>query len=73
MKVLPPEFEHQMALEEVTVAEALKQAGYRTGFAGKWHMGETEEFWPEHQGFDVNQGGWRARRALLSEVRRRDG
>ena len=60
MKVLPPEFEHQMALEEVTVAEALKEAGYRTGFAGKWHLGQSEEFWPEHQGFDVNKGGWRS-------------
>ncbi len=60
MKVLPPKFEHQMALEEVTLAEALKEGGYRTGFAGKWHMGQTEEFWPEHQGFDVNKGGWRA-------------
>jgi len=58
MKVLPPEFELQMALEETTIAEALKESGYRTMFSGKWHLGETEEFWPEHQGFDVNKGGW---------------
>ena len=47
----------RMPLSEVTIAEALKEAGYRTAFFGKWHLGPTEEFWPEHQGFDVNIGG----------------
>lgn len=47
----------RMDLEEVTLAEALKGAGYATCFAGKWHLGPTEEFWPEHQGFDANFGG----------------
>ncbi|MHC4500749.1 MAG: sulfatase-like hydrolase/transferase, partial [Planctomycetota bacterium] len=32
-------------------------AGYETFFAGKWHLGETAEYWPEHQGFDMNKGG----------------
>jgi arylsulfatase A-like enzyme len=47
----------RMDLEEVTLAEALKESGYATCFAGKWHLGPSEEFWPEHQGFDVNIGG----------------
>jgi arylsulfatase A-like enzyme len=47
-----------MALEERTVAELLRERGYATFFAGKWHLGPSDEFWPEHQGFDVNQGGW---------------
>ncbi len=47
----------RMPLEEVTIAEALKHQGYATFFAGKWHLGPTEEFWPERQGFDVNAGG----------------
>ena len=55
--LMAPEFEHQMALEEVTIAEALQEAGYSTFFAGKWHMGEAPEYWPEHQGFDINKGG----------------
>jgi len=49
----------QMPLEEVTLAESLKPAGYRTCFVGKWHLGR-EPFWPEHQGFDINIGGWSA-------------
>ncbi len=47
-----------MKLEEVTIAEALKEAGYSTFFAGKWHMGEDSIYWPEYQGFEINKGGW---------------
>ena len=50
----------RMPPEEVTIAEMLTQAGYTTFFAGKWHLGPSPEFWPEAQGFDVNQGGHRA-------------
>lgn len=46
-----------MPLSEVTLAEALQEAGYRTAFLGKWHLGGTEDYWPEHQGFDINIGG----------------
>jgi len=55
-KHLPATYEDRLAHSEVTIAEALKEGGYSTFFAGKWHLG-PEEFWPEHQGFDVNQGG----------------
>jgi len=38
---------------EVTLAEALGEAGYATGMAGKWHLGHAEErFLPPNQGFD---------------------
>jgi arylsulfatase A-like enzyme len=57
-KLLGPEINEQLPLEEVTIAEALKEEGYATWFLGKWHLGETEEFWPEFQGFDVNIGGY---------------
>lgn len=56
--LLPAEYNEQMPLSEYTIAEALKDEGYKTFFAGKWHLGPTEEFWPEHQGFDINKGGW---------------
>jgi arylsulfatase A-like enzyme len=55
--LIPAEYRPNMALEEYTLAEAFQDAGYKTFFAGKWHLGETEEYWPEHQGFDINIGG----------------
>jgi arylsulfatase A-like enzyme len=54
--LLPARYEDRLAHEETTIAEALKEGGYATFFAGKWHLGPAE-FWPEHQGFDVNKGG----------------
>ncbi len=50
----------RMPLEEVTLAEVLKDGGYQTAFVGKWHLGPDERFWPEAQGFDVNIGGHNA-------------
>jgi len=46
----------QLPLDEVTLAEALKPAGYVSASIGKWHLGGPE-FWPDKQGFDVNLGG----------------
>ncbi len=51
-----PIFLDHLPLEEVTLAEALKEAGYRTAFIGKWHLG-GKGFFPEQQGFDLNIGG----------------
>ncbi len=55
-KLLPASYSDHLELGEITLAEALKQAGYATFFAGKWHLG-SEGFWPEDQGFDINKGG----------------
>jgi arylsulfatase A-like enzyme len=52
----PTAYRHEMPLEEVTIAEALKEAGYATGFVGKWHLG-SNNYYPQHQGFDVNIAG----------------
>ena len=54
-------FEHvkdrdNLALEETTIAEVLRENGYKTFFAGKWHLGNEGHF-PEDQGFDINIGG----------------
>ncbi len=57
-RFLPAKLNDRMPLEEVTIAEALKKKGYSTFFAGKWHLGPNENFWPRRQGFDVNQGGF---------------
>ena len=42
---------------EVTIAEALRQAGYKTFFAGKWHIGGKAASWPDKKGFDINIAG----------------
>lgn len=38
--------------DEVTLAETLQEAGYRTGLFGKWHLGDEPPSRPEDQGFD---------------------
>ncbi|MDE2923046.1 MAG: sulfatase [Acidobacteriota bacterium] len=54
----PAQLNDWMPVEEYTLAEALRDGGYGTAFLGKWHLGPTEEFWPEAQGFDVNVAGY---------------
>src|SRR5262245_5456848 len=51
-RLLQPRIEGQLPLEEVTLAELLKKAGYATGLFGKWHLG-GRGFAPKDQGFDV--------------------
>jgi arylsulfatase len=41
-----------MATEEITLAEMLKKANYKTGIFGKWHLGDNYPFRPSEQGFD---------------------
>lgn len=55
-KLLPAEYNHSLNLDYVTLPEALKEEGYKTFFAGKWHIGGEGSF-PEDHGFDVNKGG----------------
>ena len=50
--VLPPEDLDELPLEEITLAEALAAAGYRSAAIGKWHLG-GEGFLPQDQGFSL--------------------
>ena len=54
---LPPEYERHLRASEITLAEAMKNAGYKTFFAGKWHLG-SKGSWPADHGFEINKGGW---------------
>lgn len=50
---LSPAAKHGLAHTEMTLAELLKQQGYATGMAGKWHLGSASpQFLPTHHGFD---------------------
>lgn len=55
-KLITPEDGTELQLEEAIFPEILKQNGYTTFFAGKWHLG-SEGYFPEDQGFDYNYGG----------------
>lgn len=56
-RFLAAKFKDVLPLQEVTLGEAFKQNDYRTAFIGKWHLGKSEDVWPEHQGFDINIAG----------------
>ena len=58
-KLLVPDYVRNLPATSLTLPAALKQAGYATFFAGKWHLG-SEGAWPENRGFDINKGGWNA-------------
>jgi arylsulfatase A len=50
-------FVRGLPVEEWSLAEAFREAGYRTACIGKWHLGSEPFSLPEHHGFDVNIGG----------------
>jgi len=54
----PAALNNKMPLDEITIAQSLKETGYATFFAGKWHLGDREEYYPQNRGFDVNIGGY---------------
>jgi arylsulfatase A-like enzyme len=61
-------FLDHLPVEEVTIAEMLKEKGYKSAYIGKWHLGGegsiytkdgivNADYDPDNQGFDVNIGG----------------
>jgi arylsulfatase A-like enzyme len=57
-KFITPATAFELSLNENTIAEYALRNGYETFFAGKWHLGEEEQYWPLNQGFQTNKGGW---------------
>ncbi len=55
--VLPPDNLFNLPLEEQTIAEVLKNYGYKTAHIGKWHVAEDSIFFPQYQGYDINIAG----------------
>jgi arylsulfatase A-like enzyme len=53
----PAPLNDRMPLDEITLAQVLKKKDYATFFAGKWHLGPGEPYFPQNRGFDINVGG----------------
>ena len=47
---------HALPETEVIIPQALAEAGYRTAFFGKWHIGECPGYYPDERGFHVAKG-----------------
>ncbi len=62
-KLSVPKWKMMMDHGETTLAEAMQENGYRTGFFGKWHLVAEKngkllpKHYPQDHGFDVNIGG----------------
>jgi len=58
-RIMPPWFRGSLAVEEVTLAEALRSNGYKTGHSGKWHIAISHNAYPQPKdhGFDVSSHG----------------
>jgi arylsulfatase A-like enzyme len=52
MRLVPIPNREDLAKENVTIAEALKAAGYATGLFGKWHLSGEPGTKPTEQGFE---------------------
>ena len=55
-KLIPATYKPHIKASVTTLPMALKQGGYTTFFAGKWHLGDHGHY-PEDYGFDINIGG----------------
>ena len=53
-RVITPRPAMALPLDTVTIAEALKSAGYKTGYVGKWHLGTGPQYQPDRQGYDFS-------------------
>lgn len=51
-QLLQAEYQHALPIEEVTIGDVFQEAGYRTAYIGKWHLG-VGEYLPHQQGFQT--------------------
>ena len=55
-RVLFPNSKYGLPDSEITIAEKLKESGYKTAAIGKWHLGHKKEYLPLQHGFDYYYG-----------------
>ena len=53
-RILTPLTTMALPLDTVTIAESLQQVGYKTGYVGKWHLGNNAIHQPQHQGYEFS-------------------
>jgi arylsulfatase A-like enzyme len=61
----PPGYRRHLDPSEITLAEALRDAGYATFTAGKWHLGGQNSL-ATHHGFEIDKQGWGPRPRFFS-------
>lgn len=67
-----PPTPHGMDLDEVTLGQKLRQAGYRTGIVGKWHLGNLDTQYPTSRGFDYFYGLREGSRSYFYDAKKDD-
>jgi arylsulfatase A-like enzyme len=67
-----PPSDQGMDIEQVTMADALKKLGYRTGVIGKWHLGNQDKFYPTQRGFDYFYGLREGSRSYFYDAKAND-
>ena len=72
-KLVVPPIDDHLAAGVKTPGNALKAAGYVTGYFGKWHLGHDREHQPDRHGYDVTAAQlgkdfktWRTRKGTKS-------
>ena len=68
--VVRPWAQHGLPLDERTLPEALRDAGYVTAICGKWHLGHcSSEFLPTRRGFDFQYGHYNGALDYFTHIR----
>ncbi len=68
--VVRPWAQYGLSLEERTLPQALKTAGYVTALVGKWHLGHFQrEYLPTHRGFDRQYGHYNGQIDYFTHMR----
>ncbi|MBI1310670.1 sulfatase-like hydrolase/transferase [bacterium] len=68
--VVRPWAKHGLSLDERTLPQALREAGYSTAICGKWHLGHFQpEYLPTRRGFDLQYGHYNGALDYFTHIR----